>query len=171
MNFRRLRRKWRRLSPGKKLGAVAVAVVALVFLAHTAQGGSQAPSRATMADAPASAQAWSQAFLSAIPEPQTPCNLAAVDAWQQAEGGGVTNAASFNPLNTTQPERGSAAINGADVQAFPTWSEGLQANVTAITNGLYGGILSALQAGNNAQAVASAVASSSWGTAWFPASC
>ena len=62
-------------------------------------------------------------------------------------------------------------MNSVGVQAYPAWQEGMQANLSAITNGLYGGILSALRAGDNAQAVADAVASSPWGTEAFSATC
>lgn len=170
-SWRRLRRKWRRLSTYQKLGTAAGVVLAFVLLAHAGHDGGQRAGATAMADAPASAQAWAQAFLGAIPEPVTSCNLAAIEAWEQEEGGGVTNAAAHNPLNTAQPEPGSYAVNSDGVQAYPDWSEGLTANVQAITNGLYAGVLSALQAGSSAQAVASAVASSSWGTASFEVSC
>jgi hypothetical protein len=120
---------------------------------------------------PYTPDSWASAFLAAIPEPRTACNMGAVEAWEDAEGGAWNDAAADNPLNTTQPERGSYPINGDNVQAFPSWGEGLQANVTVITNGRYGGILSALQAGTSAQAVADAVAASPWGTEQFQASC
>lgn len=172
----------------KRLGAAAGVALAIVVIAHAASGssssgnsgGSTAKVPAQAAAVPASAgsqspapgsAAWASAFLSAIPEPQTACDLAAIEAWEAAEGGGVTNNAAYNPLNTTQPEPGSWAINGKNVQAYPSSQEGLDANVTAITNGLYGGVLSALQAGNSAQQVAGAVASSPWGTAPFDAAC
>jgi hypothetical protein len=168
----------------RRLGAAAGGALAVVVIAHAAGGSSSSGSTATVpaqeAAVPASAgsqspapgsAAWASAFLAAIPEPQTACNLAAVEAWEAAEGGGVTNNAAYNPLNTTQPEPGSWAINAKNVQAYPSSQEGLDANVTAITNGLYGGVLSALQAGNSAQQVADAVASSPWGTAPFDAAC
>jgi hypothetical protein len=170
-SWRRFRRKWRRWSTPQRMAFVLAVTLGPLLVLSASKATYHAPAQTTAADAPASAQAWSQAFLSAIPEPQTPCNVAAVDAWQQAEGGGVTNAASYNPLDTTQAEPGSWGINGDNVQAYPSWSEGLNANVTAITNGLYGGILSALQAGNSAQAVADSVTASPWGTGVFSASC
>lgn len=114
---------------------------------------------------------WASAFLGVIREPDTSCDQAAVVAWEGAEGGAWGNDAEANPLDTTEPEPGDWSINSAGVKAFPSWQEGLQANAAAITNGLYGGILSALRAGNSAQAVANAVASSPWGTAPFEAAC
>jgi hypothetical protein len=163
---------------------LAGAVIAMALVAGLAQAGASvghpssgsAPVQAAIAPGAGGnpgggSAAWARALLNAIPEPQTQCNLAAIEAWEAAEGGGVTNNASYNPLNTTQPEPGSWAVNDKNVQAFPTAAEGLQANVTVITNGLYGGILSALQQGNNAQNVANAVADSPWGTSQFSASC
>ena len=147
----------------------------LAGMQHTAKstpGGGVAES---MAAAPAAGSytpaSWASAFLGVIREPETPCDQAAIVAWEGAEGGNWDNSAEANPLDTTQPEPGDWSINSVGVRAYPSWQEGLQANATAITNGLYGGILSALRAGNNAQAVADAVASSPWGTAPFEAAC
>lgn len=171
---RDLRRWWHRRTSLQKLAIVVIGAVALLGAGHGAQhaAGTASPASAAVASASGSSSAqWAVAFLQGIPEPVTTCNVSAVEGWELEEGGGVTNDATDNPLDTAQPEPGSYAINGARVQAFPSWSAGLRANIAAITNGLYGGILSALQAGNNAQAVASAVASSPWGTGWFPASC
>lgn len=114
---------------------------------------------------------WASAYLGALGMPRTQCNLNAIEAWEMAEGGAWNNSANANPLNTTEPEPGDWTINGVGVKAYPSWPEGLQANVTVINNGLYGGILSALRAGNNAQAVANAVAASPWGTSPFSANC
>ena len=50
------------------------------------------------------------------------------------------------------------------VKNYASYQDGLDANVKVITNGLYGNILSALQQGNDADAVARAVANSPWGT-------
>ena len=138
-----------------------------------AGGGDPLSAAAVPAGGSGSQQAWAGAFLAAIGEPRTTCNVNAIVAWEVAEGGGVTNSAAYNPLNTARTEPGSWPIPGDDdgVQAYPSYQEGLDANVAAITNGLYGGILSALRAGNNAQAVADAVASSPWGTNWYPATC
>ena len=47
---------------------------------------------------------------------------------------------------------------------YTTYQDGLDANVKVITNGLYGNILAALRPGNDAKAVAQAVANSPWGT-------
>jgi len=114
---------------------------------------------------------WAAALLSAGSFPQTSCNLAAVAAWENAEGGNWQNAAAFNPLDTTQPEPGSWGINSVNVQAYPSWQAGFTATLTTLGNGNYGPIVSALRSGGSAQAVAQAVAASPWGTSPFQAAC
>jgi len=156
----------------------SAAVCGVVLAGMSKQGGSTGggtPQEASVGAIPAAGSytpaSWASAFLGVIGEPQTACNLGAVEAWESAEGGAWDNSAAANPLDTTEREPGSWSINSVGVQAYPSWAEGLQANAAAITNGLYGGILSALSAGDSAQAVADAVASSPWGTAPFSANC
>jgi hypothetical protein len=114
---------------------------------------------------------WAAGLLSAGGFPQTRCNLAAVAAWEQAEGGNWQNAARFNPLDTTMPEAGSWGINSAGVQAYPSWQAGFTATLATLGDGNYGPIRSALSSGSSAQAVADAVAASPWGTSGFQVSC
>ena len=114
---------------------------------------------------------WARELLRAEGLPRTSCNVGAITAWEAAEGGHWENAARFNPLDTTEPEPGSQPMNSVGVQAYTSWQEGLQATVTTLNNGQYGGILTALQGGGNAQAVAGAVGSSPWGTGSFQANC
>lgn len=171
----RSRFRYGRKSGGQEV-AVGVAVVIVLAAAgqHAAAPGSRAVS-AVRAVAPAGSSytpaSWAAAFLAGGGWPQTACNLAAIQAWEAAEGGQWDNSAQYNPLNTTQPEPGSWTVNSAGVQAFPTWQEGFTANLAVIRNGLYGPVLSALSAGGSAQAVADAVAASPWGTAPFTATC
>ena len=169
MTYRgRLRRRDRRAVAG----AAAAGVVLAVVLHHGAAGPAGTSIPATVAAAPSgSARTWAVEFLTAIREPVTGCNVGAITAWEAAEGGGVTNDAAYNPLNTARTEPGSWTVNSAGVQAFPSWPEGLAANVAAITNGLYGPVLAALRAGNDAQGVADAVGASPWGTSPFTAAC
>src|ERR1700694_698891 len=107
------------------------------------------------------------ALLGAIPEPVTLQNIEAIVAWEEAEGGNGDNAAAFNPLNTTQPYDGSRPINGVGVQAYRSGGDGVRATLIAITNGRYGGVLAALQAGSDPSSVAAAVGGSPWGTPNF----
>jgi hypothetical protein len=88
-------------------------------------------------------------------------NVRAIAAWEQAEG----TAAHFNPLATTQSGyNGETRFNSVGVKNYASYEDGLSANIKAITNGLYGNILAALQAGTSAEAVGQAVANSPWGT-------
>lgn len=110
---------------------------------------------------------WAQAFLKSLGMPMTVDNVAAIVAWEMAEGGHWYNTAYYNPLNTTQTMPGSSSMNSVGVKAYSSWAVGLKATVITINNGFYGGILAALRAGNDGQAVAAAVAASPWGTGLF----
>ena len=110
---------------------------------------------------------WAQAFLKSLGVPLTADNVAAVVAWEMAEGGHWYNAAYYNPLNTTQSMPGATVFNSVGVKAYTSWAQGLKASVITMRNGYYGGILDALRRGNDAQAVADAVAASPWGTGSF----
>jgi len=110
---------------------------------------------------------WAQAFLKSLGMPITADNVAAVVAWEMAEGGHWYNTAYFNPLNTTQSMPGATVFNSVGVKAYTSWAQGLKASVITLRNGYYGSILDALSRGNDAQAVANAVAASPWGTGSF----
>jgi len=110
---------------------------------------------------------WAQAFVKSLAMPMTADNVAAVVAWEMAEGGHWYNTAYYNPLNTTQSMPGATVFNSVGVKAYTSWAQGLKASVITIRNGYYGGILDALRRGNDAQAVADAVAASPWGTGSF----
>ncbi len=104
---------------------------------------------------------WATDFLTALHMPVTAENVRAVTAWEQAEG----TRARFNPLATTQAGfSGETRFNSVGVKNYATYADGIAANVRAITNGRYTNVLAALQQGNDAVAVARAIASSPWGT-------
>jgi len=107
---------------------------------------------------------WAKDLLTRLQVPVTASNLSAVVSWEMAEGGYWNNTATFNPLNTTQREPGSSAMNSVGVQAYTDYETGMQATVETLHNGDYGGILSALQQGTSAEAVRQAVVTSPWGT-------
>jgi hypothetical protein len=162
----------RRLTRNQKFAGSAVAAGLLLAAAHGHTPPAAVTASATIPGGSAyTPSSWAAGLLSAGGWPQTSCNLAAVTAWEQAEGGNWQNAARFNPLDTTQPEPGSWGINSAGVRAYPSWQAGFAATLTTLGNGQYGPILSALRSGGSAQAVADAVASSPWGTPAFQASC
>ena len=110
---------------------------------------------------------WAKALLQQIKMPLTSANVAALTAWELAEGGHWHNSAHYNPLNTTMPERGATSMNSVGVKAYLSWAQGFQATIATLRNGYYGRILAALRAGDDAIAVANAVATSPWGTGNF----
>jgi peptidoglycan hydrolase CwlO-like protein len=110
---------------------------------------------------------WARALLISLSLPETPANVAAITAWEMAEGGHWYNAAHYNPLNTTQPMPGATAMNSVGVKAYTSWRQGFAATIKTLHNGYYGGILAALRRGDDAFAVADAVAASPWGTGDF----
>ena len=110
---------------------------------------------------------WAQALLVAMRLPVTADNVAAVTAWEMAEGGHWYNTAYYNPLNTTQDMPGATVFNSVGVKAYTSWKEGLEATVKTLKNGYYGSIIDALKRGNDSAAVAQAVGASPWGTGDF----
>ncbi len=110
---------------------------------------------------------WAKALLQQLGMPLTAANIAALTAWELAEGGHWHNSAHYNPLNTTMPEPGATAMNSVGVKAYVSWTQGFTATIATLRNGYYGGILAALRAGDDAIAVADAVAASPWGTGNF----
>jgi peptidoglycan hydrolase CwlO-like protein len=110
---------------------------------------------------------WAKALLEKLRVPVTGPNVAAVTAWELAEGGHWHNTAHYNPLNTTQPMPGATSMNSVGVKAYSSWTQGFAATLKTIHNGYYEGILAALRRGDDAQAVADAVADSPWGTNSF----
>jgi len=110
---------------------------------------------------------WAQALLVAMRFPVTADNVAAVTAWEMAEGGHWYNTAYYNPLNTTQDMPGATVFNSVGVKAYTSWKQGLEATVKTLKNGYYGGIIEALKRGNDSAAVAQAVGASPWGTGDF----
>jgi hypothetical protein len=141
------------------------------LLAVLGHGGTAGAHGAVPSGSSYSPASWASALLSAGGWPQTACNLAAIRAWEAAEGGNWENSAAANPLDTTQPEPGSSTMNSAGVRAYTSWQAGFAATLTTLGYPAYAGIRSALSAGDNAQAVADAVAGSPWGTVPFTATC
>jgi len=166
------RRYRTRVSGRFAASAVAAGIGLAVLAGHHATTGGPVSAREVIPDGSTyTPSSWAAALLWAGGWPRTSCNVNAVTAWEAAEGGHWANAARFNPLDTTQPEPGSWPVNGAGVQAYPSWAGGFRATLTTLASGRYGPILAALSGGDSAQAVAVAVAASPWGTAPFRAGC
>jgi hypothetical protein len=128
-----------------------------------------------------------------VAAPVTAANVYAVRIWERYEGGGngCPNSSSEwsyspgpagNPLNTNRTEPGSTTWNSDGVKIYrdydghTCWYWGLKANGDALTNGLYGGIISVLRspaADNYAQCVrvAQAVLDTRWGTTSYTGLC
>ena len=156
------------------ISAVAAGIGLAALTGHhaTTGGAAAVTARAVVPDGSAYTPAsWAVALLTSGGWPRTACNIGAITAWENAEGGNWANSARFNPLDTTEPQPGSYPMNSVGVQAYTSWAEGFRATLTTLANGNYGGILAALAAGDSAQAVAVAVAASPWGTAPFQAAC
>lgn len=99
-------------------------------------------------------------LLTELKLPGTEQNIRAVVAWATAEGTKAAN----NPLATTRNAPGATNFNSVGVKNYATYTDGLRATVDTIHNGRYTNIIEALTLGRDANAVASAVASSPWGT-------
>jgi peptidoglycan hydrolase CwlO-like protein len=110
---------------------------------------------------------WAKALLVAMRLPVTADNVAAIAAWEMAEGGHWYNTAYYNPLNTTQSMPGATVFNSVGVKAYTSWRQGLEATVKTLKNGYYDAIIAALRRGNDSAAVAAAVGASPWGTGNF----
>jgi len=166
---------------GQSLLAAAQAKVrSLVKAARARRAAAAAAARAAAAAARAagyhpvsgvsgaySPLSWARALLGYLGMPPTSQNLTAITSWELAEGGHWFNSARYNPLDTTMPEPGATVMNSVGVKAYTSWAEGFTATIATLRNGLYGPILAALRKGDDAVAVAAAVASSPWGTGAF----
>jgi hypothetical protein len=141
-------------------GGAQTLTAAASSVGHTVSSAVQA---VTGGGGPGTRRGWAKAFLAAIPEPVTRCNVNAVVAWETAEGGGFGNQAANDPLNLNPPANTSwpgQHVIGA--WAFPTATDGLTYTVQVIHNGSYGSILAALSQGGDAQAVCNAIMASPW---------
>jgi hypothetical protein len=173
VTYRRYGRQ--RLTGGQ---VAAIAVAAAVLLSGTA-GARAVPAHRGHATGAVAAvgytqASWARALLRAGGFRGTPCNVAAVVAWENAEGGNWANGALHNPLNDARWMPGSwlmPGYNPAHVRAYSDWGSGLRAALATLNGPDYGSIRAALVNGNDAQAVATAVAQSPWGTHYFSAGC
>jgi hypothetical protein len=111
-------------------------------------------------EGPAERTAWARDLLAALGMPRTRENVRALVAWARAEG----TAAAHNPLATTQAHPGATNFNSVGVKNYLSYHDGIEATVRTLTNGRYHAILDALRRGDDALAVARAIANSPWGT-------
>lgn len=100
--------------------------------------------------------------------PVTSPNVLAIIAWAAIEGGHYGNAARYNPLNTTQTWPGSynPGFKAAPVQAYQSWSDGIDATLKTLSYGAYSGIRTLLHASAPPDETLKAIGKSAWG--WVP---
>lgn len=103
---------------------------------------------------------WASDFLLAINKPVGVNNLKSVITWIASENSGAL----FNPLDSTLQYEGSSDFNEAGVKNYATYEEGLQATKATILNGLYTGILGALEANASPAETCSTIENSPWGS-------
>jgi hypothetical protein len=118
----------------------------------TSNGSSGASSGKISVGSINSQSGWAQALLKALGDPTTSANIKSIEHWEQLEGGNWQNTAKYNPLDTTYQLPGSTNMGGSTagangVQAYTSWSQGLQATVDTLKNGSYNDILAALKSG------------------------
>jgi hypothetical protein len=174
----RLPRKYRYRRRGKLTDKQALAIVAVVIVAGAASSSHKVTGAVGRAGAGLSSigasgdlnspAGWAHALLAADSLPETACNLNAVTEWEAREGGGFGNQASYNPLNVNPgPGAGWPGYSAIGAWAFPDAATGLRYTVSTLNNGDYGGILAALRAGDNAQAVCDAIMASPWAASHY----
>jgi hypothetical protein len=171
MTYRYRRYRRQRLT-GMQMAAIAIGAAVLLSgaagttaAAHHGTGGGRGSYTQTT---------WARALLRAAGYRRTPCNVGAIAAWERAEGGHWVDPALHNPLNDARWMLGSWLMPGpnpAHVRSYPTWGSGLRATLRTLGGPDYVTIRAALADGNDAQAVATAVAQSPWGTNYFSARC
>src|ERR1039457_6195578 len=176
--------------------------VIVLFLGTATEGAGTATGMTAAMSIPAGSNlgtpaGWADALLQAEGMPLTSCNISAIEAWEQAEGGGFGNQAAGNPLNVNPPATAGWAgheANGAwagsqaagtpqhatppatagwpgheanGAWAFDTPANGLKYTIGTLNNGNYSPVLAALRAGNNAQAVMNAIETSPWAASHY----
>jgi peptidoglycan hydrolase CwlO-like protein len=152
----------------KRIAKEIIAERAAAAAARAAAGGGSMPAVPLTGILGAyTQQTWARALLKNLGVPVTDANISAIFSWEIAEGGHWYNTATFNPLNTTMSEPGATSMNSVGVKAYTSWEQGFTATISTLFNGYYAGIIAALERGDDAQAVANAVAASPWGTGSF----
>lgn len=154
-------------------GGIKVAAALGVFLAVAGSHGHGHGILATLTSIPVSGglntpRGFAKALIKAEHAPVTSCNMGAVTTWERYEGGGFGNQASYDPLNVN-PGAGAnwPGYNATGAWAFPDARTGFRYTVKTLNNGNYGGIISALRAGDSAQGVCNAIENSPWAASHY----
>ena len=139
----------------------------------TGGAGSYAPPNSGGGSAPATPGEetpllFATSLLTAMGWPLTQSNIAAMVAWEAAEGGNWHNSARYNPLNTTEPEPGatSAGTSQSSIRAYVSWAQGLAATAATLSQNQrgYAGIRQSFASGNASATLPAALNASAWGT-------
>ena len=117
---------------------------------------------------------FAQALLGALELPVTYNNIAALIAWQAAEGGHWFNTAKYNPLNTTRELPGSVLWNPLwtdaqgvkhGVQSYQSWDQGLEATAKTLAQKNFTSIRVTLGRDADPATTLAEVKKTPWGTA------
>lgn len=105
---------------------------------------------------------FARALLSRLGLPLSSNNLISIVAFVGIEGGHYANAARFNPLNTTLVLPGSTRAPGTIVQAYTSWTQGVEANARTLAQSNMRGITQALAQSVDPQMFLRALSDSPW---------
>jgi len=111
---------------------------------------------------------FARGVLSLLGAPDTPDNEAAMLTWMWAEEGpGINDGASFNPLNISAGDYPHSGTGGAGAYAFVSFDQGVQVTADFLHQGIYAGIVSALQSGGSGSSVLQAIQDSPWAASQY----
>lgn len=102
---------------------------------------------------------FARALIFDLAVPDTPDNEAAFLTWFNAEQPPNGPNAPFNPLNV---QDSAWPLNASGQSIYPDWSTGVHSTANVIRQPNMSGILTALELGNNAPAVLTAIQDSPW---------
>lgn len=103
---------------------------------------------------------WANAFLTRLGAPVTRHNRMVMVVWMQSEGSPFA----WNPLATTLKRPGSQTMNSHGVQAYPSYSVGMDASVATIREPQYDKVVNRLMRNARPGRTLEAIAASPWGT-------
>lgn len=103
--------------------------------------GAAVPSAPCGHHVPAAMKSFARAVMHRIGASPTKANIASFNCWAHMEGSKAT----WNPLATTMPARGSSCFNSVCVRNYRSRGSGIRATAKTIRN--YGDILSRFQGG------------------------
>lgn len=114
---------------------------------------------------------FARALLAALGAPQTEDAVNAIVIWVSLEGGHYSNAARFNPLNTSRAYPGStlpfpSTSAAAHIRAYPSWAAGIDATKQTIEQQNFSAIRSAFLRGAGMLEILDALDGSPTSVSW-----